>query len=245
MDVRYFSGLDLGQSQDFTALAILEQTMLPDPDKPGQNVRHYAVRHLERFPLGTSYTAILRPARDAVPRLEPLARTTLAVDQTGVGRPVIDMLNRSPIDASIRPITITGGHKASPNLGGGHLVPKKELVSVLQVMLQARRIKVAPTLPEAATLVRELTTFQVKITPAANEVFGAWREGQHDDLVLGCRDRGMAGGAFVGGVGNLARSVGYFPSNGIDMKLRGPQRTTPAWVVHPKIELVRPERYRS
>jgi hypothetical protein len=63
-------------------------------------------------------------------------------------------------------------------------VPKKELVSVLQVMLQARRIKVAPTLPEAKTLVRELTTFQVKITPAANEVFGAWREGQHDDLVL-------------------------------------------------------------
>ena len=54
----------------------------------------------------------------------------------------------------------------------------------MQVMLQARRLKVAPSLPEAATLVRELTTFQVKITPAANEVFGAWREGQHDDLVL-------------------------------------------------------------
>ena len=31
---------------------------------------------------------------------------------------------------------------------------------------------------------RELTTFQVKITPAANEVFGAWRQGAHDDLVL-------------------------------------------------------------
>jgi hypothetical protein len=26
--------------------------------------------------------------------------------------------------------------------------------------------------------------FQVKITAAANEVFGVWREGQHDDLVL-------------------------------------------------------------
>jgi hypothetical protein len=39
-------------------------------------------------------------------------------------------------------------------------------------------------LPEGATLVRELTTFQVKITPATNEVFAAWREGQHDDLGL-------------------------------------------------------------
>jgi hypothetical protein len=32
--------------------------------------------------------------------------------------------------------------------------------------------------------VRELTTFQVKITPATNEIFGTWREGPHDDLVL-------------------------------------------------------------
>jgi hypothetical protein len=181
--IRYFSGLDLGQAQDFTALAVLEQTKLPDPEKKGQLVRHYAVRHLERFPLGTSYTAICARLV-TIYAAAPLARTTLAVDQTGVGRPVLDMLRRSTISASIRPITITGGHKATPNEGGGYLVPKKELVSVLQVMLQARRIKVAPTLPEAATLVRELTTFQVKITPAANEVFGAWREGQYDDLVL-------------------------------------------------------------
>jgi hypothetical protein len=180
---RFVSGLDLGQAQDFTALAVLEETKHPDPDKPRELVRHYAVRHLERFPLGTSYTAVCTRLVTlfAAP---PLTRTTLAVDQTGVGRPVIDMLQKSSISASIRPITITGGHKATPAETGGWLVPKKELVSVLQVMLQARRIKVAPSLPEAATLVRELTTFQVKITPATNEIFGAWREGLHDDLVL-------------------------------------------------------------
>ena len=63
-------------------------------------------------------------------------------------------------------------------------MPKKELVASLQVLLQTRRLKVAKTLPEAATLVRELETFRVKVTEAANETFGAWREGQHDDLVL-------------------------------------------------------------
>ena len=31
---------------------------------------------------------------------------------------------------------------------------------------------------------RDLETFRVKVTAAANETFGAWREGQHDDLVL-------------------------------------------------------------
>jgi hypothetical protein len=45
-------------------------------------------------------------------------------------------------------------------------------------------LKVADSLSETPVLVRELLNFQVKITPAANEAFGTWREGAHDDLVL-------------------------------------------------------------
>ncbi len=33
-------------------------------------------------------------------------------------------------------------------------------------------------------MVKELTSFKVKITAAANETFGEWREGYNDDLVL-------------------------------------------------------------
>ncbi len=92
-----------------------------------------------------------------------------------------------------RPVTVTAGHRASPAEGGGWLVPKKELVGTLQVLLQSRRLKVAVALPEAATLVRELQTFQVKVTAAAHEAFGAWREGQHDDLVLAVAVAAWAG----------------------------------------------------
>jgi hypothetical protein len=94
------------------------------------------------------------------------------------------MLRRTKINARIRPITVTGGHQVHPDPRGGWLVPKKELVSTLQVLLQSRRIKIAPTLPDARTLVQELLNFQVKITASANETFGAWREGTHDDLVF-------------------------------------------------------------
>ena len=65
---------------------------------------------------------------------------------------------------------------------GSYHVPKKELITALQVVMQGRRLQIARSLPEAATLVRELQNFQVKITAAANETFGAWRDGQHDDL---------------------------------------------------------------
>jgi hypothetical protein len=57
-------------------------------------------------------------------------------------------------------------------------------VSTVQVMLQNRRLEVAGTLPEAATLVSELQGFQMKFTAAASVQYEAWREGVHDDLVL-------------------------------------------------------------
>jgi len=54
----------------------------------------------------------------------------------------------------------------------------------VQVYLQSKRLKIASQLPEADTLTRELQNFQVKITDAANDTYGAWREGTHADLVL-------------------------------------------------------------
>jgi hypothetical protein len=63
-------------------------------------------------------------------------------------------------------------------------VPKRNLVSTVQVYLQSGRLKIAGKLPEADTLARELQNFQVKINDNAHDSYGAWREGTHDDLVL-------------------------------------------------------------
>jgi hypothetical protein len=184
--VRYFVGLDLGQTQDFTALAVLTRPVVTAKERPQDRQPPYAVPHLQRFPLGTPYPAIVTAVVDLL-RTPTLRGSVLVVDQTGVGRPVVDMLTGA-LDGRVTcyfvPITITGGHEVTQTERGDLRVPKKELVASLQVLLQTRRLKVAQALPEAATLVRELETFRVKITEAANETFGAWREGQHDDLVL-------------------------------------------------------------
>src|SRR5262249_39124719 len=131
----------------------------------------------------------------------PLAGSALAVDRTGVGRPVVEMLRQARIGASIRPITITAGHRAAPSAGGSN-VPKRELVSTLQVLLQSRRLQAARALPEATLLAREPEGFKVKVTASASEAFEAWREGDHDDLPgRGPRRLGRAappgGGALV------------------------------------------------
>jgi hypothetical protein len=203
--IKYFVGLDLGQSSDYTALAILERHCTTEyvdrttqtlkvvrnwygletvrvPEPRPQTLRTYAVRHLERFPLGTPYPRICESlvARFAYP---PLTGANLVVDQTGVGRAVVDMIRQARPRATIRPITITAGHSVVPD-GAGWNVPKKELVSVMQALFQSRRLQVARQLPMAPVLVKELETFRVKITASANETFEAWRERDHDDLVL-------------------------------------------------------------
>ncbi len=205
-------GVDLGQAADYTALAVVERRdvgtgewidhgpryrMAPVLNAFGygsgehhyheigrityeKTVAHLDVRHLERLPLGTSYPAVVDRVR-AVMAEPTLAGAELVVDATGVGRPVVDMLRAAGL--YLTAVTITGGATVSENGWSTH-VPKRDLVSELQIGLQTGRLKIAQALPEAATLVRELLAFKVKITDNAHDTYGAWREGSHDDLVL-------------------------------------------------------------
>lgn len=176
----YFLGLDLGQAADFSALAAIRRRTVSDLRR---TVHHYTIRGLRRWPLGTLYTAIVADVADLVSK-PPLAGCTLGVDWTGVGKPVVDMLREAGLKAALRPVLITAGH-ATTTEGAGFHVPKRELVAVLQVLLQARRLEVPATLAEQVTLEKELLAFRAKITTAANEVFEAdWRTAPHDDLVL-------------------------------------------------------------
>ena len=173
----YIVGLDLGQASDYSAMAVLERRT-PRDDQP---VTH-AIRHLKRWPLGTPYPRIVDDVSELL-YSRPLLEADLVVDQTGVGRPVLDLF-RAEIDSSrLKPVVVTAGQTATLAEDGSWHVPKKELVSALQVLLQARTLAIARELELAEVLVRELQMFRVKITAAGNESFEAC-ERDHDDLVL-------------------------------------------------------------
>jgi hypothetical protein len=197
--LRYFVGFDLGQISDYTAIAVLRRPRVPTGTTRELRRPAYELPYLERLPLGTSYPEVVQHMLRLLNTPE-LRGCFFVVDQTGVGRPVVDMLSermQNQVTCSFAPITITAGHHVTPSGGLGLHVPKKELVGVLQVLLQSRRLHIARSLPHAATLVRELENFRVKITAARNEVYEAWREGAHDDLVLAtalaawCAEKGL------------------------------------------------------
>jgi hypothetical protein len=208
-------GLDLGQASDFSALVVLERALWIGPRaadrlllEPGW---HWpgglhpawvetawaeldgrpaggplAITYAKRWSLRTAYPEIVKDLAALVsqPPLSP-DRVILAVDQTGVGAPVVDLLRQVDIP-NLCSIVITAGNTVAPDPSGhwGFRTPKRDLVSAVAVALEQRRLKIAAALPEAATLTAELETFKRTVTPAGSDQYSAWRERDHDDLVL-------------------------------------------------------------
>jgi hypothetical protein len=63
-------------------------------------------------------------------------------------------------------------------------VPKRDLVGAAQIALQNRILEIARKLSMSEILVRELLNFRVKISDLGHDTYNAWRESEHDDLVL-------------------------------------------------------------
>jgi hypothetical protein len=171
---RYVLGLDLGQAADFTALAVVEKA---DGKPPA-----LAVRHLRRFPPGTTYGAVAAAVAETV-RDGGLARPPLVADLTAVGPGLLPTLRSAVRPAWVTPVVLTAGLDATRGEDAIWRVPKRNLVTALQLLLQERRLRVAPALTDAAVLVRELTAFRAKVTLAETES-PDWRERPADDLVL-------------------------------------------------------------
>lgn len=180
----WFVGLDLGQTHDPTAIAVIQRRTVP------KALPHYYILHLQRFELDTPYTDLIgrvvellnRPAK-AGGNVVPLRGCVLGLDATGVGRPVVDMFKAARPPCQLTPVTITGGRKATRDDGEWH-VPKADLVAAIKLVMQGQRIHQDAKLPFGAMLKKELADFESRITPSANEQYGVWREGQNDDLVL-------------------------------------------------------------
>jgi hypothetical protein len=107
----------------------------------------------------------------------------VVVDATGVGAPVVDMLRRARLGGTLAPVLITGGETETQG-AGYYRVPKRDLITGLQVMLDGHELLAAKGLKEGPALLKEMAEMEVKVGAHGRERYGAWREGTHDDLVL-------------------------------------------------------------
>jgi hypothetical protein len=200
--VSYFVGIDLGLVSEPTAIVVVESNtrrflrlderqvgdmisvdpvfLLPDAR---ETTKHppvsYALRHIERLEGGTGYPQIARRLKKLT---QELPEPQLVVDVTGVGKAVMDLLHKQGLSPTS--VTITAGGETAEEMGA-YRMPKRELVSLAQVILQTERLKIARTVPHADVLVRELQSFRVRQGPGnPPDSYLDWRESENDDLVF-------------------------------------------------------------
>ena len=183
-------GVDIGQRVDPSTICVCETFIV---DRPGLRPEtRFEVRHLERLPLGTGYPAVAARIAEVVAGIEtrPVApnhqppRIDLLIDATGVGRPVVDIVRDALKGSSCRltPVTFTYGDQLV-TVNRELRLGKAFLVSRLQSLFQTDRVKLPANHPEAQAMVAELQAYEIKVTENANDTYGAFRTGAHDDLV--------------------------------------------------------------
>ncbi len=207
--VEFTIGLDLGKSQDYSALCIVQRTA------PPQGEATYSVRHLHRWPLGTSFARSRKTLPIRLPPWVVLSPHCRGCDRRRPGGHGNDRRRASrksrkwPTKRICAPIVIGGGHAVSRGLDMTYRIAKVQLVSVLQAMLSGHRLKIATGLPEAGVLMAELLAFSTKMSPAGNEKYrgsaraGSRRHGPGRGYGTGAHREGPA--RAVGNLGMMQR----------------------------------------
>ena len=166
----YYVGLDLGQKRDHTAVVVVERI---DHRRAfmGSAFEMLVVRYVERMPLGMSYPAMVERVR-TIMRCDELRekRRALAVDATGVGAPVVDMLRAARLGCDLSAVTITAA-------------VKRDLMDGVAVLLETGKLKIGK-LKEQGRLVKELVDMRVSMSGSGGVRMGAEGYGEHDDLVI-------------------------------------------------------------
>ena len=147
----------------------------------------FHLRHLERIPSGSSYAQVVERVRSIH---HGLREPTLVIDATGVGQAAVELFRRAGMDPRV--VTLSAGEEVT-EAGMNARVPKRDVISTAQVLLQTDRLKIARDLPNATLLLRELQGFRMNPDLKRSSEALAWREGVNDDLVLA-----LAVGLWVG-----------------------------------------------
>lgn len=183
----YYVSLDVGQAADFSAVSVTEKIIQRTQEKTELGhpiwIDRYHVRHLQRYPLNTPYPMVIDQVGKMLKSPQLADKSKLLVDATGVGRPVVE----SMIEKQMKPIAIliTGGDTESFDVDTSSWhVAKKILISNMLMLFGSGQLLFAEKLQEKQTVINELTNFKMKLTRAGNTTYEAWRESDHDDLVL-------------------------------------------------------------
>lgn len=179
-------GLDLGQAQDYTTWAVLEERQ-SDIEKIKEGL---GLVNLNQLPLKTSWTLIADELKGLLKKIKGLNPEVihLWVDATGLGSPVIDGFIKPVVEelsVNLHSVNITGGNKGWDAVA--NTVSKVHLIDNAMVMREQKTFKIAEDLKDKEIMkLFEEQIEDFRRTPAkrAGAIQYGSVAGEHDDLIL-------------------------------------------------------------
>jgi hypothetical protein len=201
----YIVSVDIAKRQDFFGILVMKDAaeIVKGNDLLGTSdriIHYYDIVSIEKYQ-GMDYEDMAVRITAIMGHTALRNNADLIVDGTGVGEPAVELIRRKGCNPI--PIIFTGGeHYAevySPigsvfrnipgQLAGAQIlkelrIPKKDLVSAGTLLVQQRRVGVAPSRWKEE-MTRQLMAFKGKVNEKTRNVkYEAENESVHDDLVV-------------------------------------------------------------
>lgn len=183
--VNYYIGVDIGMKRDPSTVAVVELREAPSGS------RHYYFKYLKRFTLRMLYSNVAstlarldEQLRSRTQSEGKQADTVYALDATGVGEGVSELIEHKMPDADIYRVYLTGGISPTIDYKAREIrLPKHQMVSTLVAAFDSDRIYLSSRSKEIDAMIAELENFEIRISDEGHDQYGAFKTGTSDDLV--------------------------------------------------------------
>ena len=182
----YYLGVDIGKMRDHAAYVLLEYRVIPTGKRDPATYQALYRRELrvvmaEQFRLQTAYQVVIARLQRLCAHPHLAHNTQLILDGTGKGEPVEEMFRDAKLPVTLLPICITSGGKVTVN-GSWRSVPKVDLVTSLELLLERGYLKISTAMPQGDLLRNELRHFERRSHRGGSLTYGAGVG--HDDLAM-------------------------------------------------------------
>lgn len=181
----YFLGFDLGKDRDYSAIAVMAYSQVPDgpfdfarytqPTRPVLDLVS-----LVRIPLGTEYVEVMNRFRAIATRI--LAATPwgvrppelyVVIDSAGPGQIAVELIRRQQLNIRLVPALLTGGSEANLLKSGKVTIPRRDVLANTRYLLESGALRVAAGLKLGRLLEGEFAAVRPEGGQSA-----------HDDLAI-------------------------------------------------------------
>jgi hypothetical protein len=175
-------GLDIGYKHDRSCACVIEVQL----DSHSEQV--FIVRYLKRWRQGLLYPSLVKQVERLYNHLKATGKgvpvsTLFAVDSTGVGEGVSQLIDRILPREYVKHYYITGGISENEDNFGHIHIPKSQMISGIVGAMSSGSLRIPKDIKDGDDMIKELLSYEIHISENTGRDSYNAPAGKFDDMV--------------------------------------------------------------